>query len=60
MITDKNSDGYRIAKELAEHWRKHRNEQVLSDNFDAKTAAMKHWEKLAIKETFQALVKEVA
>lgn len=60
MITDKSSEAYKIAKDLAEHWLKHKNEQVLAQTFEAKTATMKRWEILAVKDTFQALLKEAA
>jgi len=57
MISDTNSPAYKIASDLATHWLKYHNEQILAQNFDAHTAGMKFWERSAVKETFQCLIR---
>lgn len=59
MITNKNGTAYKIALQITE---KAKSENMLEAGglFNSLTAEMKHWEKLAIRDTFWELMKEVA
>lgn len=59
MITDPKAPGHIIAKRLAEHWLTYRNEQILATMFEDSCRGMQFWERLAVKDTFQSLVKGV-
>lgn len=59
MITNKNSDGYRLAQELV-HIHMSQSKDKANEHFSSLLAVtpLVLWERLAIIETYNALLKE--
>lgn len=58
MITDINSPAYHLAAELAIIYMTTKSQQAVTDFFEANSKGFKLWEVMAIRDTFQTLIKE--